>query len=466
MPGSGSHGQAGRLLAGWRRRTQTATAMGEGSHLRLPSTLIRATLACAISTSLLSLAAKAEGEPEAGQAEFGGALGTSIERATLPSGLRMVMDVEHRSPTVGVCAAYDVGLRDQARGDAGLLEELARWVTDRAELESILHGRGGELVSSVEDDRYVVCATVPNHELEVAAWATTAWLRPLPPQSQESPGRRRRDAGFFRDWERLRAMVLGGDSGPPNREVSADALARFRERWFRPDRAIMSAVGDFDADRLVEVLGGELAPAPPRGAAPSHSQVLASPDLGPRVVKVERPELTGSVLLLGWRVPPRSSSDYPVLEFLADLLGTGAAGLLGQRLASGERLAESVSVHLTRSRGPNVLGIRIELPATVLPERAELVVGALLQELATRDCALSDWTRAGARAWRRKLARWEKSRQRAEWLGAVELEGGDPRGLWSELTSHAKLSPAQARTAVGRYLGFAGRSVLVERPVP
>jgi predicted Zn-dependent peptidase len=444
------------LLAGRRRTTQTggAATMGTSIHQRLC-----ACLALGLVASLGPRTAAASDEPEGALAEFARALAPRIEKSILPNGLRLVMNVEHRAPTVGVCATYDVGMRDQASGELGVAALLERWI--ETELEPIIWGRGGELDLGVEDDRSVVCVTVPNHELEVAVWATTAWLRPLPPGGPRHAPVRSQDSA---DWQRLGAVVLGDEPTLPMAEAAAQAIAAFQERWYRPDRTILSVAGDFDADRLVEILSDELGPRPATDPAPGHPAGKANAPPSPRVVSLERAGLPGPVVYLGWQVPAQSSADYPVFELLADLLAGDTSSLLGQQLVRGARLAGAVRARLTRSRGPNVLGLAIELAPSASPERAERAVAAVLAQLATEGPTPADWARAGALAWRRKLERWENSRLRAAWLGAVELERGDPREVSSEFVSHTRLDRAQARAAVGRYLRFEKRSGVWLRP--
>jgi predicted Zn-dependent peptidase len=447
------------LLAGRRRTTQTAGVATMGSSIRQR---LCALLALGLMASLGPRSAAASGEPEAALAEFGRTLAARIEKCTLPNGLRLVMNVEHRSPTVGVCATYAVGTRDQASGEVGFAGLLERWV--ETELEPIIWGRGGELDLAVEDDRSVVCAAVPNHELDVAVWATTIWLRRLAPEGTERTPARHRDLGTSADWERLRAVVLGDDHALPTGPAAAQAMVAFQQKWYRPDRTILSVAGDFDADRLVEILSSELGPRPATNPAPGHSPIEPTAPPSPRFVSLERAGLRAPVAYLGWQVPAQSSADYPRLELLADLLAGDASSLLGQQLVGGARLAEAVRARMTRSRGPNVLGLEIELAPSASPERVERAVAAVLAQLATDGPTPADWARAGAFAWRRKLERWENSRLRAAWLGAVELERGDPREVSRELDSHARLDRAQARAAVGRYLRFEKRSVLWLRP--
>ena len=43
----------------------------------------------------------------------------ALQKARLPNGLRIVMDVEPESPTVAVCVTYDVGSRNEGEGQSG-----------------------------------------------------------------------------------------------------------------------------------------------------------------------------------------------------------------------------------------------------------------------------------------------------------------------------------------------------------
>ena len=82
------------------------------SKLAIASVL---TLACAAAVMAEGRAAFAQAAPAAG----GSQLRFDVKRTKLDNGLRVVMHVDHTSPTVAVDVVYDVGGRNEQRGRSG-----------------------------------------------------------------------------------------------------------------------------------------------------------------------------------------------------------------------------------------------------------------------------------------------------------------------------------------------------------
>ncbi len=110
-------------------------------------------------------------------------LALSIQRRTLPNGLRVVLNPDPTSPTVGVSVTYDVGSRNEAAcrsGFAHLFEHLlfqgSRHVK-KGQHFTLVSERGGSLNGTTAADRTNYFEVVPASELELTLWLEADRMR-------------------------------------------------------------------------------------------------------------------------------------------------------------------------------------------------------------------------------------------------------------------------------------------------
>lgn len=109
-------------------------------------------------------------------------------------------------------------------------------------------------------------------------------------------------------------------------------IAGFYQRWYRPDRIMVSVVGDLEASQLRELVSRYFADLPPAAGEPQHPDYGALESFGDRVVVFSDPELGRSDLRLAIPVAeaePRDSGSFRRDDLLRDL----GAMVLGRRFA-------------------------------------------------------------------------------------------------------------------------------------
>ncbi|MBL8242257.1 MAG: insulinase family protein, partial [Bryobacterales bacterium] len=150
----------------------------------------------------------------------------------------------------------------------------------------------------------------------------------LKTQYRSSIQRRYDDADDVNGSE-FTAIVYGRET-PFGREVEyehLDAITRadlvdFYQRYYHPANMVMAVSGDFDKAamkaRLEQVLGGW---TPQAGMAPAFPKVTHQAK--PGIYSGDKPEVTQTFLSIGHLGGLLSDKDYPALEVLSDILGSG-----------------------------------------------------------------------------------------------------------------------------------------------
>ncbi len=82
-----------------------------------------------------------------------------VQKATLPNGLRIVLSVDHTSPTVAVDVMYDVGARNEERGHSGFAHLFEHMMfqgsanVPKGEHMKLVSSHGGTLNANTGSDR-------------------------------------------------------------------------------------------------------------------------------------------------------------------------------------------------------------------------------------------------------------------------------------------------------------------------
>src|ERR1700683_1263733 len=94
-----------------------------------------------------------------------------VQRSTLPNGLRIVLSVDHTSPTVAVDVMYDVGARNEERGHSGFAPLFEHMMFQgsanvaRGDHMKLVSSHGGTLNANTSSDRTNYFDLLPGSEL-------------------------------------------------------------------------------------------------------------------------------------------------------------------------------------------------------------------------------------------------------------------------------------------------------------
>jgi zinc protease len=287
------------------------------------------------------------------------------------------------------------GLAVDSRDRPGLSELLATTLSQGTKTRSAkqiaeeIQSAGGDLSVGADRDSISVSTSVLSSKTELAAGLLADMLENASFPDSEVALAKRNLSNSLREREaqpgfqanRALARVLFG-SGPygviaPTQDslgrMTSDELRQEFSRRFRPDQAILVAVGDFDAAKMTmmirEKLGGWRAPTAP------IATVNAKP-AGPaphEVTFVARPNSVQTTLVLAGFGPLRSDPDYEAAEVADAIYG----GTFTSRLVTNIREDKGY----TYSPGSNLATLR---QAAVFRTKADVrnaVTGASLNEI-------------------------------------------------------------------------------------
>jgi len=416
------------------------------------------------------------------------ALKLDVEKFTLDNGLRVVLSVDHTSPTVAVDVVYDVGGRNEERGHAGFAHLFEHMMfqgsgnVPRGEHFKLVTSHGGTLNGSTSEDRTNYFEMMPRGELPLALWLEADRLKSLDISQKNFENQRKvveeefrmrvENAAYVPASFRLEELVFQGywpyehPAIGNMRDLDAaqlDWVRAFHDAYYAPNNAVLSISGDCDPDEVKALVTRFFGSArshtiPPYepGAIPAQTE--------PRDAVVEDAHAKLPGLMYGWEIPETKEPDHYALELAAMLLAGGESSRLYQLLVRDRSLAIEVDADTDRHRGPDAF----EISAKLSGGGSITTVGHLIDEqiarLAKTPPSEGDMVKLRNQMQAGYILGLQSNFVRAQKLAEFELYRGDANLINSELERYMAVSAEDIRRVVGKYLTKARRSTVEVKP--
>lgn len=403
----------------------------------------------------------------------------TVERFTLPNGLRVVLAPDRSAPVVGVAVVYGVGMRSEPEGRTGfahLFEHLM--FQGSANLEKLAHfryvqGAGGSLNGSTHHDYTDYFEVLPSNALERALFLEADRMRG--PRLTEENLRNQVDVvkeeirvnvlnrpyGGF-PWLKLGPVMFskfpnahdGYGSFGDLEAATVDDAVDFFERYYAAGNAVLSLAGDFDpavAAKLVERHFGDV----PTRPAPADVD-LDEPDLdGARHASYVDSFAPLPAFAAAWRVPDPILDVRAYLPYvvLAEVLTDGDASRLVQRMVLKDRSATSIAGYVSLLGdpfdvlGPTAMLLQAHLPPGSGVESPLAVMAEECAKVAEDGLAAGELERVVARIRTHLLREDDTVLQRARHHAVLERQRGDAAFAAEIPVLLGEVTEAQVRAA-------------------
>ena len=291
------------------------------------------------------------------------------EKSTLSNGLDVILSRDNSLPVVSVNIWYHVGSKNEDEGKTGFahLFEHVMFEGSKNHDSSFfepLQKVGANLNGSTTPDRTNYWVDVPSNYLELILWLESDRMgyllealtdRKLDVQRDVVKNERRQSyenrpygmahmllqPAIFPAPHPYNWTTIGSPEDLDN--ASLDDVKSFFRRFYTPNNASLSIVGDFDPDEarsLVERYFGDIPPGPHvERALRMDSSLSGAVD----ITSYDRVQLPR--LYMTWPTVPAFSNDQPALEMLAAILGDGRSSRLYRSLVYEKRSAREVRVY-------------------------------------------------------------------------------------------------------------------------
>ena len=411
------------------------------------------------------------------------------EQFTLPNGLRVLVHTDRKAPVVAVSVWYGVGSKNEPRGRTGfahLFEHLMFYGSQHVPGNFFvpLSAVGAtDQNGNTWFDRTAYFETVPTGALDRALMMESdrmGWLLPAMTQERVDAQRavvkneKRQDDNQpygLVQYEESERLYPAGNPYHHSTIGSMDDLDKASlddvKAWFHdhygPDNAVLALAGDIDlatAKAKVTQWFGAITPGPK--VQPVNVAVVP---LKAPVDILLHDQIATTRVYRTWPMPGLDNPDYLPLSIGAQILG----GLSSSRLTDALVHGKEIAVGAAASAEVHAQGGWFEATADVKPGQDTKAVAATLDaEIArlidqgpTQD-ELQRAAMAEVSSTIRQLEQTGGNTGQAPVLAQGLLYSNDPAHYRTELDRIAKLTPADVRAAMQKWLGHPGLRLTIE----
>lgn len=398
----------------------------------------------------------------------------AITRVTLKDGTRALLLESHTVPVVSLLTVYSSGRDNEPAELAGVSELLQRVILRRASgsfLAKDLQFLGGEVRGSVEYDRTIYEIVVSAPEWKKALELQSKLL--LSPEWSDEEFARARDQFLSEMQHRLpnpqqeaRDKILAlaypgthpGSQAPTGLQaLSSQQLKDYARKTYTPSQTVLVLCGDVMPS---EVLTGlvDFYGKGPRGTPRKPSAAPVKAAAGFQYLQIRTATALPAVYF-GYRTAPITSPDYPALEVLKALLGSGESAILNWRLRDEKKVALGTGSELVSNADLGILILHMVVGAEDI-DRCEIAAATELEILREQQPEDDEVARARAQLensyWSGLQTVSARGRELAHW----ELLG-NWKGTGSYLERIRKVDAAEVSRVAQKYLKLED-AVLIE----
>ncbi len=378
-------------------------------------------------------------------------------------------------PLVAVNLWYHVGSKNESPGRTGfahLFEHMLFQGSQNVGTNdhfALIQQVGGVANGSTSYDRTNYYETLPSHCLELGLWLESDRMGFLLPALDQDKLRNQKDVvmnerrqrvdnqPYGRAFETLHELLY--PEGHPYRwpvigymdDIAATTLPEIHDFFgthYRPNNAVLTLVGDFEADAALEQVEryfGDL----PGGPEPPTPKV-ASAETQPI-----RHELRDAVnlprLYLAWRGPGLTQDDWPAGDLYSVAACGGKSSPLYRDLVLEREMAQDIYVGMVPLELESTLLAAMTLRPGIDPAEAEAVLLDTLRAWRASAPDAADFERAQNRTRVAHLHELESFESRADLLSMFATHYGDPTLVDSELERYAAVTPSDLLEFTRRY---------------
>jgi zinc protease len=411
-------------------------------------------------------------------------LSLTIQRRSLPNGLRVVLYPDQSSPTVAVAVTYDVGSRHEQAGQSGFAHLFEHMMfqgsahVKKGQHFSLITERGGTLNGTTSADRTNYFEVLPASELDLALWLEADRMRSLDVSAENFENQRAvvkeeyrmryLNAPYMMGILRLSELVFAKYPPYANPTIGKmedldgaklEWVSAFYEKNYAPNNAVLAISGNFDSDAAMASVERYFGAIPKRDVLPFPVPATLPEAVAARERVSDKNAKTPG-LFYGFLIPPTRTPEHYALELAAMVLGDGESSRLHQKLVRDRAVAQGASAWTRDYRGPDEFAISIELAEKATLEQVAKLVDAELDRLQKTPPTAAELERVKRRLKASFVFGLETNLRRASELSQFELYFGDARELTRELGRYLEVTPEQVKSAAAKYLTNARRVVV------
>jgi zinc protease len=401
------------------------------------------------------------------------------QKFVLDNGLTVIVHEDRKAPVVGVSVWYNVGSKDEPRGQTGFAHLFEHLMFNGSEnlpgdfFKYLQQIGATDLNGTTNFDRTNYFQTVPTGALERTLFLESDRMGHLlgavtqgvldnqrgVVQNEKRQGDNRPGGLVF--YEVLEALFPEGHPyrhSPIGSMADLDAASLTDVRnWFvenyGPNNAVLVLAGDVDAATarpLVERYFGSIKRGPVNDPALAEVPVLAAPK-----TMVMKDNVAATTVSRYWPVPGLLDRQLVALDVGGSVFGGLASSRLDEVLVRNEKIATSVSAGLFAFQRVGIFNVSATVKPGVDPAMVEKRLDELVAEFVAQGPDEDEVRRASVDVVAERIKGLEQVGGfggKAVTLAEGQVYAGDSQWYARNLATYASITPAEVRTAMQQWL--------------
>jgi zinc protease len=410
----------------------------------------------------------------------------------LANGLRLIISVDRLAPVVAVNLWYDVGSKHEVEGKTGFAHLFEHVMfqgsrnVGKAEHMALVQAAGGTLNGSTWLDRTNYYETLPSHQAELALWLEADRMGTLlDALSQENLDNQREVVKNEKRWSYDNRPYgswyekIQGHLYPPEHPyhhttigsmedldaASIGDVSAFFRTWYAPNNAVVTVVGDVDADAIRRWTKQYFGGIPANPSIPKLGDLSLPPTLGQERREIVHDKVPLPRVYVGFRAPRFGDERLDALDIAAQILAGGKGSRLHRRLVRDERIAQDIAlVPLGFVGGASIIAGWATVRPGVAVERVEAALHEELEQLGREPITDDELARARALIETEELGALSRVEERADRFSMYATLFDDPDLINRMLPRYLVVSAEQIRSVAEEVFRPDNRVVLTYLP--
>ncbi|MCY7344915.1 MAG: insulinase family protein [Pyrinomonadaceae bacterium] len=405
-----------------------------------------------------------------------------LEQYTLDNGLRVVLNQDNAAPVVTVAVYYDVGSRNEREGRTGfahLFEHMMFQGSEnvkKAEHFQFVSNAGGTMNGSTSTERTNYFEALPANQLPLGLWLESDRMRSLAVTKENLENQRNavqeekrlgENQPFGQVFDQLSPMIYKNFANSHSvigsmedlNAATVDDVKEFFRINYAPNNAVLVVSGAFETTEAKDLISKYFATIPKQPKPPAVD-VSEPTEVTMKYKQFEDKLAPFPAFILGWKVPKRGTADFNALSLAGKIISEGESSRLYQKLVKGEESVLQLVSFTDERRGPSsFLIFAIPKPGNDLSKIRETIMNEI-KDIAINAPTAEEMQKLHNNLFNDEVRARQSSLARAQAIAEFALYDGDPTLINTELDTLLKVTPAQIKEAVNKYLNTENRVLL------
>lgn len=411
----------------------------------------------------------------------------TLRQEKLANGLRVILVVDRSAPVYAIDVCYNVGSRNERPGRTGFAHLFEHMMFEgsknvgKGEHFTLIFNNGGGMNGTTNEDRTTYFEELPKNQLDLGLFLESDRMRALNITQSNLDNQRnavqeeRRQSYDNQPYAHAQLDLdnLGYDnfaykhstigSMSDLNAASLQDVSNFFHTYYAPNNAVLTLVGDFDAEETLAKVQKYFGTIPAQ-AAPPNVNLNEEAHYGERRETIYDPLARLPEVDMAYHIPAGNTPENYAMQALAAVLSRGDSSLFYQDLVKDKQLASSIQVYADARIGTGQFYISANPRPGVPAEDLEKGIDAEIAAVLTKGVTPEQLAKAKTQLLREAIDSRRSVLRTAIEIGSYAVYFNDPNLINTGTEKQQAVTLDEVNAAARKFLAQDQRTVVVTLP--